>query len=429
VKAGIYDIHNGFQRAQECQSVERTTMRFLVLTQYFPPEVGAAQVRLAAVVRELVKLGHQVEIVTALPNYPDGQIFTEYRGRFYQQELWEGLIVHRVWVYAAKGAGLKRLLNYTSFMLTAGWGLGHAQRPDYIFVESPPLFLGITAYLIAKKWRVPFILNVADLWLDAVQALEIIKEGFALRWAKKLEKWLYRQAYQITVVTEGLREILHTEKQVPIKKIGFLPNGVDTQLFCSQPPCLELNAQFSLPTYQYLIVYAGTHGYMHNLDILLDTAQQLAEQAVLFLLVGGGSEKPRLVERCQQLRAQNVCFLPPQPPKMIAQLYNLSLAGVSTLRDSPLAQSIRPAKVFPIMACAKPVLYSGDGEGAKLVTQAQAGLVVPPNNATALVEAIQQLIDNPQMTRQLGQNGRIYVQTHWQWSTLVANWLQQLKGN
>jgi glycosyltransferase involved in cell wall biosynthesis len=114
---------------------------------------------------------------------------------------------------------------------------------------------------------------------------------------------------------------------------------------------------------------------------------------------------------------------------MIAQLYNLSLAGVSTLRDSPLAQSIRPAKVFPIMACAKPVLYSGDGEAAKLVTQAQAGLVVPPNNATALVEAIQQLIDNPQMTRQLGQNGRIYVQTHWQWSTLVANWLQQLKGN
>jgi len=210
-------------------------MRFLVLTQYFPPEIGAAQIRLAAVVRELVRLGHQVEVVTALPNYPGGQIYPEYHGRFYKKEQWEGVTVHRIWVYAAKGAGIKRLLNYLSFTLTAIWGLRQAKRPDYLFVETPPLFLGITAYLVAKKWRIPFILNVADLWLDAVQTLGIIKGGFLLRWARKLEIGLYRRAYHISVVTEGLREILHTERQVPTQKIGFLPNGVDTQLFCPQP--------------------------------------------------------------------------------------------------------------------------------------------------------------------------------------------------
>lgn len=403
-------------------------MRFLVLTQYFPPEIGAAQIRLATVVRELARLGHQIEIVTAFPNYPEGYIFTEYRGHFYQQELWEGLTVHRVWIYAAQGAGVKRLLNYLSFTLTAGWGLWHAQRPDYVFIESPPLFLGITGYLIAKKWRVPFILNVADLWLDAVQTLGILKEGFLLRWARKLEMGLYRRAHAITVVTEGLRDVLQTEKRIPSQKICFLPNGVDTQLFRPQTPDLNAQEKFSLPDYDYLIVYAGTQGYMHNLDVLLDTAQQLVTQKVLFLLVGGGSEKARLIQRCQQLQIPNLIFLPPQPPKVIAQLYNLSLAGISTLRDSPLANSLRPAKVFPIMACAKPVLYSGYGEGAQLVIQAQAGLVVPPNDASALAKAIQQLIAHPQLTRQLGQNGRIYVETHWQWSILVANWLQQLKG-
>jgi len=119
-------------------------MRFLILSQYFPPETGAPQVRLAAMIRELLGLGHTVEVVTALPNYPHGQIFPDYRGRFYRLQDWEGVRVHRVWMYAATGAGIKRLLNYFSFMLTAFWGLRKAQKPDYLFIESPPLFLGIT---------------------------------------------------------------------------------------------------------------------------------------------------------------------------------------------------------------------------------------------------------------------------------------------
>jgi len=147
-------------------------MRFLVLTQYFHPETGAPQVRLAAMIRELLRLGHTVEVVTALPNYPNGKIFSDYQGRFYRVENWEGVRLHRVWMYAATGAGFKRLLNYFSFMITALWGLRRAKKPDYLFVESPPLFLGITGYIAAKIWRVPFILNIADLWPDTIRALD-----------------------------------------------------------------------------------------------------------------------------------------------------------------------------------------------------------------------------------------------------------------
>src|SRR6185437_15517707 len=128
-------------------------MRFLVLTQYFLPETGAAQVRLAAMIQELRAAGHTVEVVTGMPNYPGGEIFPEYRGRFYIRDEWKGVVVHRVWLYASTGAGPRRALNYLSFVATSIVGLLLAERADYIFVESPPVFLSIPAKLVAVLRR------------------------------------------------------------------------------------------------------------------------------------------------------------------------------------------------------------------------------------------------------------------------------------
>ncbi|MGH9702168.1 MAG: glycosyltransferase, partial [Candidatus Acidiferrales bacterium] len=139
-------------------------MRILILTQYFPPETGAPQTRLAALARELVRLGHEAEVVTAMPNYPVGKIFPSYRGRFYCREAWEGVPIHRVWVHASMGKGLGRLLNYLSFSVFSLFALSQTRRPDYIFVESPPLFAALPGILVAKLWGVEIILNVADLW-------------------------------------------------------------------------------------------------------------------------------------------------------------------------------------------------------------------------------------------------------------------------
>jgi glycosyltransferase involved in cell wall biosynthesis len=188
-------------------------MRFVILTQYFPPEIGAPQIRLAAVIRELLRLGHQVEVVTALPNYPQGEIFKEYRGFFYKLDDWEGIKVHRVWMYAAMGAGIKRLLSYFSFMFTALWGLRKVQPPDYLFVESPPLFLGITGYWMAKRWHCRLILNIADLWPDFVRGVGLMQNRYALGFAEKLEHWLYQRADAINIVTQGMQDILIEKKK------------------------------------------------------------------------------------------------------------------------------------------------------------------------------------------------------------------------
>jgi glycosyltransferase involved in cell wall biosynthesis len=404
-------------------------MRFVILTQYYQPEIGAAQVRLANMTQQLIENGHEVEVVTAMPNYPTGKILPKYQKKYYMREEINGVKVHRVWIYAATGAGTKRLLNYTSFMLMAFIGLNRSQKPDYIFVESPPLFLGMTGYIASKWWNVPFIFNVSDLWPDSIKALGLKKEGMVLKILEKLEAFLYRKAAYVNTLAQGIRHILQTEKKVASEKILYLPNGVNIKTFYPMLMDTKWQKNLGLPIDKHIILYAGTHGYAHGLETLLETARLLREDNVLFLCVGGGSEKSRIHTAAIEMRLNNMSFWQPQAPEMINRLYSLALAGISTFRHSPLLEQTLPAKILPIMACGKPVLYSGAGEGAKLIEDAQAGIVTPPENAPALAAAIRKLVENKEYAQQLGQNGQQYIEQHLQWSLIVKNWLQQLNAN
>jgi colanic acid biosynthesis glycosyl transferase WcaI len=184
-------------------------MRVVVLTQYFAPEVGAPQVRLGSLVRELTTLGHDVEVVTAMPNHPVGRIHEGYRGSLYRFEISAGVPLHRVWLYAATGTGVRRLLNYASFSALSAIGLARCRKPDMIFVESPPLTLGPIAWLAAAVWRCPFVFNVADLWPDSAADLGVIdRRSRAYRVLERLESFMYKRAGSVIAVTEGIRNIL-----------------------------------------------------------------------------------------------------------------------------------------------------------------------------------------------------------------------------
>jgi glycosyltransferase involved in cell wall biosynthesis len=173
-------------------------MNFLILTQYFPPEVGAAQTRLFEIAKELKKRGHSVTVVTAMPNYPKGEIFPEYRGKFFLKETISGIEVVRTWIYPAMDKSIiKRLMNYFSFTFTSFLGLMRTSKPDYIFVESPPLFLGIAGYIVSRIRGVPFIFNISDLWPDSVKELGIMNNKLLLSFAEKLELFLYKKARYI----------------------------------------------------------------------------------------------------------------------------------------------------------------------------------------------------------------------------------------
>jgi len=329
-------------------------VRFLILTQYFPPEVGAPQVRLAAMVRELKGQGHEVEVVTALPNHPRGEIFPEYRGRFYVREDWEGVPVHRLWLYPATGAGLKRLLNYASFAFTSLFGLFRARRPDYLFVESPPLFLSVPAYLWGLPQGVPFIFNVADLWPDSVRELGLMREGWVLRLAEGLEAWTYRKARFVNAVTEGIRRALIEEKGVPEEKVLFLPNGVDTALFRPREPDEALVRELGLLG-KKVVVYAGTLGVAQGLEVALAAMRALEHERpeLHLLLLGGGSEEARLKALAREWGLSNVTFADPVPLHEVPRYLSLAYAGLVMLKDVPLFEGARPSKTFPIMGASR----------------------------------------------------------------------------
>lgn len=403
-------------------------MRFVFLTQYFYPERGAAQVRLAAVIRELRRLGHEVEVVTSFPSYPGNQVLPEYRGRFYQRDDWEGVTLHRLWSYVAMGRGLKRLLNYFSFVLTSLWGLKKAQRPDYVFVESPPLFLGISGYIASRFWRVPMIFNVADVWPDSAYAVGAVGDGLTYRLALKLEAWLYRKSRYVNVVTFGVRELMLQDKQVPAEKILFLPNGVDLSLLRPLAPDEKLRTEMGLP-HLPIILYTGTQGFTHGAEVILHAADLLRDLDVAFVFVGGGSEQGKLEQLSLELGLTQVKFYPPVAPEQIPALYSLAFAGIASLRDAPLYKTTRLAKIFAVMGCAKPLIYSGPGEGGELAAQAGAGLLTPAEDANALAQAIRHLLVNPAEAQRMGEQGRRYVEQHLQWSHIVENWVTALQAS
>lgn len=403
-------------------------MKFLVLTQYFFPEVGATQTRLDAVCSELAHAGHQVEVVTAMPHHPAGHIAPSYRGRFYAREKRNGVTIHRVWLYAANGSGLKRILNYLSFMVTSLAGLLRAARPDYLFVDSPPLTLAVPARLASLLWQRPLIFNVADLWPDSARDLGVMSDGITLRAAGVLERWIYHRATRVTAVTDGIRTALLQKKNVPADKILFLPNGVNTRLIRPLPRDEELCKQLGLAR-KRVALYAGNHGYAGALDQLLDAANELRQhERVHFLLIGDGPQKAQLQARTRQMGLTNVTFLDPVPLDDLPRVISLADCGVVTLRRTNVMRGARPAKALVMMAAGKPIVLAAEGEAADLLKQAEAGFVVPPENPPALAGAIRSLLSDPAAARAMGLNGRTYIQRHLEWNLLVRNWLFQLTG-
>lgn len=395
-------------------------MRFTILTQYYPPEVGAAQVRLSALAQELLRAGYAVQVVTAMPNYPSGIVQPAYRNKILIHEQIDRIPVTRTWVYGATGTNvIKRLLNYFSFTLSCLIALLTIPKSDILFVESPPLFLCISAWLVANLRRQKLCINISDLWPDSVVALGFMQEGLFVRSARVLERWLYRSAWRICGATEGIVKGIRS-KGISEDKLLLLPNGVDIKQF----QAYSYQFQAGRP---YQIVYAGTHGYAHGVEVVLRAAAELCDRTnIEFLLVGGGADKPRLQAMATELQLPNLTFHDPIPTAQVPQLLTDSFAALVTVAEGSFFSGTRSAKIFPAMAAGRPILHSGAGEGATLVEKAGCGIVTPPGDATALAKAIIKLVDDPNMGVAMGMRGREFVESEYSWTTIVQRWLKEL---
>lgn len=401
-------------------------MRFLILTQYFPPEIGAPQTRLAAVAGELVRLGHEVEVVTAMPNHLVGRVYEGYRGRFYVREHWRGIPVHRTWVYASMGTGFPRLLNYLSFCFSSLFALIRIRKPDVVFVESPPLFLAFPGWLAARRAKAKLVFNVADLWPDAVADFGVLREGTMLRLAGHLEAWAYRSASYVNAVTEGIAERLRDGKDVAPGKILYLPNGVDTKVLRPQEADHQLAQRLGL-TGKTVFLYAGTHGIVHGLEHVVRAAKLVEKDNIAVVFLGAGTMKAALIELARTLDAKNVVFHDPIPLERTPAFYSIACASIVTVVRSRHAKGARPSKMFSSLACAVPVLYSGEGEGAEIVRAAHAGVVVEPEDAEALARAMIELRNRPDLRARMSQNARRTAEGQFSWKRIVEEWVENLQ--
>jgi glycosyltransferase involved in cell wall biosynthesis len=404
-------------------------MRLLLVTQYYPPEIGAPQNRLHELAVRLKAYGVEIEVLTALPNYPKMQIQEGYENGKNREEQIDGIPVHRSWIHVSTSKGIvARLLNYFSFVLSS-YLRGRKLPPfDFLLVESPPLFLGYSAMALSRKLDAKLIFNVSDLWPESAEKLGIVSNSSLLKMAYRLEAKCYERSTLITGQTQGI--ISDIARRFPSKQVYWLPNGVNIDFYNPLHfTAGEFRTLHGFKQNDLLFFYGGILGHAQGLDIILNAAHQLRElQDVHFILQGSGPEKAALVKLKASLQLNNVHFLEPvAKTQMPAILKSIDVALVP-LKNLPLFQGAIPSKVFEALAMEVPLLLGVDGEARQhFIERAKAGWYFEPENVEALCTAIQKIAQNPTDIQIAGKNGRKYVTTHFNRDQIAASLYQQLK--
>ena len=405
-------------------------MRIVILSQYFPPEVGAPQNRLYELAIRLQERGAEVTILTAMPNYPQMVIHQEYKGRWHVKEEMNGLTVHRSWIYASTSKGIvKRLLNYYSFVISSLFtGLFRLPKHDYILVESPPLFLGKTAYLISRLRGSRMIFNVSDLWPESAEKLGIVTNKTFLSVATWLEEFLYKKSHLITGQTQGICQDIQT--RFPKKDIFWLPNGVDMKYYVASEKDMDWRKSHGFTSDDMLLLYAGIIGHAQGLEVILHAAKILEnEKKVKFLVLGSGPEREKLRALKAQLHLENVIFLDAVGKKEMPTIVRSVDAAVIPLKKLDLFLGAIPSKIFENLAMRKPILLGVLGEAKELfIDEGKAGLAFEPENAEDLAQKVRQLISDPEACARFGNNGYEYVKENFTRDLIAQKFWDKLQS-
>ncbi len=399
-------------------------MHITVLTQYYPPEIGAPQKRLSEIVAHIIRSGHSVAVITAMPNYPTGKIHPGYGGIF-RRELLEGADVFRTFIYPTqKAAFLPRLTNYFSFALSSAvLGSFKLRCTDYLLVESPPLFLGLTGIWLSRIKRAKMIFNVSDLWPESAVQLGVLRNsGMAYRVSVWLESLCYRNAWLITGQSKGIIDSI--KRRFPDRRVYHLSNGVDTQRF---PQALSNQDVSNAANQQekFLVTYAGLHGLAQGLEQILESANVLRpDDNIVFHLIGDGPEKQKLVALARQQNLANVRFFAALSSDQIPRALSSSAVIIVPLKKD--ISGAVPSKLYEAMACGRPVILVAKGEAADIVREHQVGIVVPPGDTDGLVKAILTLYANKDLREKLGEKGRQAAVQHFDRSTIANRFIEYL---
>ncbi len=402
-------------------------MKILFLTHYYPPEVNAPANRGHEHARAWVKDGHDVTVITGVPNHPRGQLFAGYANHWLQEERIDGVRVLRTWMYVTANEGfVRRTANYVAFMLTAILASFRAERPDVVLATSPQFFCGVAGAVVGVLKRRPFVLEVRDLWPESIVALGQLKRGSLLvRLLEAVERGLYRRARGVVVVTRAFARHV-AARGVAENRIALVYNGIDGDAWAPRPPAPELLARHAIGG-SYRVGYVGTLGLAHGLITVLDAAQRLADPSVHFVFVGDGADRARIEHEAKQRGLTNVHFTGLLPRSEVPDwLASLDVLLVM-LRDLPVFETVIPSKLFEFAAMERPILLSAPrGEVREMVESADVGVTVDAEDPEQLAAAITALRREPARARALAARARSWAEQGFRREALARRMAQFL---
>ena len=406
-------------------------MKIIILTQYFPPETGAPQNRLYELAIRLVKQGIKVTVLTSMPNYPQMEIYQEYKNKKYLYETMEGILVHRSSVFVSKSKSIiPRLRNYFSFVISSARTSSKLEQSyDYLLCESPPLFLGYSALYLAKKKKAKLIFNVSDLWPESAEKLGVVTNKFLLSLAYNLEKKLYKKSILVTGQTQGICKNINT--RFPHVKTYWLPNGVDLNYY---KPELYTGANWrsinGFKADDFILFYGGIIGIAQGLELILHAAKSVeGENKIKFVLLGNGPEKTKLQALALSLSLSNLVFVDSVSKSQMPDILKSMDASIIPLRKLELFTGAIPSKIFESLAMKLPIILAVDGEARELfINEGGGGIYVEPENVEELTKAILTLYQNPILRTQMGESGQAYVNQKFNRERIAQSFLEKLNS-
>lgn len=386
-------------------------MRLLVISQYYRPEPVPKPSELA---EDFVRRGHRVEVITGFPNYPSGRLYPPYKLRLIQHEPIDGVAVTRMWLWPYHGRStLGRMLNYATAMVGAVAGAFFTRDCDAIYAWHPPLTIGVSAAIVAAIKRAPLVYDVQDIWPESAVWAGMIKSPLLIWLLHRMEKFVYRRAAHILVVTDGAKTNL-IGKGVEPDRISVAAHWIDDELFERQDLAPEpVRERYGLGN-EFIVMFAGNIGVVQGLESVLYAAQRLRGAPVRFVIIGDGSDKARLMDIAAERALTNVVFVDRQPMDRMPAWFAAADALLVHLKDSAMATLAIPTKTLAYLATGKPILMATTGAAADLISRADAGIVTRPDDPEALAAAVQVLAAMSADERaRLGDNGRRYLRAYY----------------
>lgn len=362
-------------------------MKILIVTQHFPPERGAVR-RLFEFARFFVRQGHEVSVLTAMPNYPDGVVPPKYRGRLFYREDLDGVKVFRSWVLPASNSNPgKRMIGFVTFLITA---LMNSLRLDadfdVVLASTPPVNTPVIGWLISKLKRSRFVIEIRDLQPESSEDFGNLNRSLFTRVLKKAMHGLYRRADQIVAATDGIADYVKT-LGIAEDKVTAIKSGYGAEFATADHN--GIRQKFGWEE-KFLVLYSGTLGWAHTLETIIEAARKLTDQPdVQFVFVGDGEKRAALEGMVRDYGLRNVTFIGAQPLETIPYFLKTSDILVESLREVPITQGTFPAKLFEYMASGRPILFGAkDGEAIRELNDAGGALAFASDDVQKLRDLI-----------------------------------------